>query len=65
MVQVRLYRPDEAPEATGAYGSAEVTEASGAASWEVLPTPLRRFTLGRYDVSVRYTPAHVRQLGGR
>lgn len=58
MVQVRLlHRPDKAPGATGASGSAEVARPSGAAPWEVLPTPLRRFTLGRYDASVRYAPA--------
>jgi serine phosphatase RsbU (regulator of sigma subunit) len=44
----------EAPrihETTGGAGTA------GIASWEVMPSPLRRFSLGRYDVSVRYVPA--------
>jgi serine phosphatase RsbU (regulator of sigma subunit) len=56
-----------APGATGAFGSGSAAAAaaawpSGTASWEVMPTPLRRFSLGRYDVSVRYVPA---QSGGR
>ena len=64
MFQVKLHRSHKELGATGAFGSAGaagpsgVTRQSGvAAPWEVLPTPLRRFTLGRYDVSVRYAPA--------
>jgi serine phosphatase RsbU (regulator of sigma subunit) len=44
------------------HGSDETAGSAGAASWAVLPTPLRRFSLGRYDVSVRYFPA---QSGNR
>jgi serine phosphatase RsbU (regulator of sigma subunit) len=63
MVQEKLHGSQNAPGATGASGSAGAARASGAtAPWEVLPTPLRRFSLGRYDVSVRYVPA---QSGGR
>ena len=45
MFQVKLHGSDETAGSAGA-----------AASWAVLPTPLRRFSLGRYDVSVRYLP---------
>ena len=60
MFQVKRHRSDKAPGATGASGSgggAGAAGAAGAASWAILPTPLRRFSLGRYDVSVRYLPA--------
>jgi serine phosphatase RsbU (regulator of sigma subunit) len=57
MVQVGLRRLDSASGASEASGSAGAAGSSGTAPWEVLPTPLRRFTLGRYDVSVRYIPA--------
>lgn len=59
---MRLHGSDEAAGATGAAGELEVEEALGGASWAVLPTPLRQFSLGRYDVSVRYLPA---QTGSR
>jgi serine phosphatase RsbU (regulator of sigma subunit) len=66
MVQGKLHGSQNAPGATGASGSAGAAGAAGpsgaTAPWEVLPTPLRRFSLGRYDVSVRYVPA---QSGGR
>ena len=64
MVQGKLHGSQNAPGATGASGSAPGAEAgpSGTAAWEVMPTPLRRFSLGRYDVSVRYVPV---QSGGR
>jgi len=41
---------------------AESTNSADVASWEIMPTPLRRLRLGRYDVSVRYFPA---QSGNR
>lgn len=45
--------------------SDDVAEPAGAASWAILPTPLRRFSLGRYDVSARYLPAwSTDQAGG-
>jgi serine phosphatase RsbU (regulator of sigma subunit) len=65
MFQVKRHRSNKAPGATGASGSgggAGPSGAAGAASWEILPTPLGRFSLGRYDVSVRYLPA---QSGSR
>ena len=37
----------------------------GDASWAILPTALRQFRLGRYDVSVRYLPAQPgNRVGG-
>ena len=37
----------------------------GGVSWAILPTPLRQFSLGRYDVSVRYFPAEIgSRVGG-
>lgn len=63
MFQKKLRGPASAPGATGASGAAGTPGArgapgpAGAVSWEVMPTPLRRFSLGRYDVSVRYVPA--------
>ena len=57
-----LHGSDEAAGATGAAGELEIEEASGDASWAIMPTPLRQFSLGRYDVSVRYFPA---QMGSR
>jgi serine phosphatase RsbU (regulator of sigma subunit) len=67
MVQGKLHGSQNAPGATGASGSAPgavagATGPCGTAAWEVMPTPLRRFSLGRYEVSVRYVPA---QSGGR
>jgi hypothetical protein len=67
MVQGKLHGSQNAPGATGASGSAPGVVAGaagpcGIAAWEVMPTPLRRFSLGRYEVSVRYVPA---QSGGR
>ena len=35
----------------------EAAGGADVASWEVMPSPLRRFRLGRYDVSIRYVPA--------
>jgi serine phosphatase RsbU (regulator of sigma subunit) len=56
---VTLHGSDEA---AGALGD---EEAPGGASWAILPTPLRRFSLGRYDVSVRYLPAQTgTRVGG-
>jgi len=54
---VTLHGSDEAAGATGAAGELGIEEALGGASWTILPTPLRQFSLGRYDVSVRYFPA--------
>jgi len=40
-------------------------EALGGASWAIMPTPLRQFSLGRYDVSVQYLPAQTgNRVGG-
>lgn len=59
MLQVTLHGSDEA---AGTLGDAE---ALGGASWAILPTPLRRFSLGRYEVSVRYLPAQTgTRVGG-
>lgn len=61
---MKLHGSDKALGATGAFESAGTAGPSGAtgpsgaiAPREALPTPLKRFTLGRYDVSVRYAPA--------
>jgi serine phosphatase RsbU (regulator of sigma subunit) len=59
---VTLHESDEAAGATGAAGELGIEEALGDASWAIMPTPLRQFSLGRYDVSVRYFPA---QMGNR
>ena len=62
MLQVTLHESDEAAGATGSAGELGIEEALGDVSWAILPTPLRQFSLGRYDVSVRYFPA---QTGSR
>jgi serine phosphatase RsbU (regulator of sigma subunit) len=59
VLQVTLHGSDEAAAATQAAGELGIEEALGGASWAVLPTPLRQFSLGRYDVSVRYFPAQT------
>ena len=64
MVQVGLRRSDSPSGANEASGSTVAAGPFGTAPWEVLPTPLRRFTLGRYDVSVRYIPAPSGTLVG-
>lgn len=65
MLQVTLHGSDEAAGATQAAGELGIEEALGGASWAVLPTPLRQFSLGRYDVSVRYFPAQTEShVGG-
>ncbi len=62
VLQVTLHGSDEAAGATGSAGELGIEEALGDVSWAILPTPLRQFSLGRYDVSVRYFPA---QTGSR
>lgn len=65
MSQVMLHGSDEAAGATGAAGELGIEEALGGVSWTILPTPLRQFTLGRYDVSVRYFPVRAgSRVGG-
>jgi len=65
VLQVTLHGSDEAAGATQAAGELGIEEALGGASWAVLPTPLRQFSLGRYDVSVRYFPAQAEShVGG-
>jgi serine phosphatase RsbU (regulator of sigma subunit) len=44
------------------HGSDETADSAGVTSWAIMPTPLRQFSLGRYEVSVRYLPA---QSGNR
>jgi len=62
MFLVKLHGSDEVSGAAGASGSAREAGSAEVASWAILPTSLRRFSLGRYDVSVRYLPA---QSGNR
>ena len=53
MVQVELQGPDES------------ADSAAFAYWAILPTPRQRFSLGRYDVAVRYLPAHLgNRVGG-
>lgn len=60
-----LHGSDEAAGALEAVEEVGAEEALGGVSWAILPTPLRQFSLGRYDVSVRYLPAQTgNRVGG-